>query len=108
LNLRSYQARAEFSAPDSAEGLGPGSTIPSKLPPFPPPGRARARYARVMIGREVSCRLMTVAGMPSVVSCWRMASTAGVPSVTTSTLRSTPPWGPTGGAVGAALNGAAT
>src|SRR3982074_2010749 len=36
-----------------------------------------------------------------------MASTAGVPSVTTSTLRSTPPWGPTGGAVGAAVNGTA-
>ncbi len=28
-----------------------------------------------------------------------MAWTAGVLSLTTSTLRSTPPWGPTGGAV---------
>ena len=61
-----------------------------------------------MTGREASRRSMTVAGRPSVASCWRMASTAPVPSVTTSTLRSTPPCGPTGGAVAGVLIGAAT
>ena len=59
-----------------------------------------------MRGRDESRRLRTVAGSPSVVSCWRMASTAGVPSVTTSTLRFTPPCGPTGGAVAAGVAGA--
>ena len=60
-----------------------------------------------MADREESRRSMTVDGRPSVVSCWRMASTAPEPSVTTSTLRSTPPCGPTGGAVAGVLTGAA-
>ena len=61
-----------------------------------------------MAFRDESWRLMTVIGMPSVVSCWRMASTGGVPSVTTSTLRFTPRWGPTGGGVGTEVGNAVT
>ena len=43
---------------------------------------------------------MTVVGTPSAVSCAPMAWTGGVPSVTTSTSRFTPPCGATGGGVG--------
>ena len=43
---------------------------------------------------------MTVVGTPSAVSCAPRAWTGGVPSVTTSTSRFTPPCGATGGGVG--------
>ena len=51
---------------------------------------------------------MTVVGMPSVVSCWPMALTGGVPSLSTSTSRFTPPWGGTSGGVGTDVGDAVT
>ena len=95
-NLLSYQARAAFSDPERPAGAAPGRTIPSKLPPRVPPGTWRERNARVIRCRDALCRLTTVYGMPSVPSCCWMASTPGVPSVTTSTLRFTPPCGAAG------------
>ena len=49
-------ASAQYDVPgaDKPEGAGPGSTIPSKLPPWPPPGRVRARNALVIDFREES------------------------------------------------------
>ena len=61
-----------------------------------------------MTFREESCRLMTVDGMPSVVSCLPMASTDDAPSVTTSTSRFTPPCGGTDGGVGTDVGDAVT
>ena len=58
-----------------------------------------------MAGRRGVVQVDDRGGTPSVASCWRMASTAGVPSVTTSTLRFTPPCGPTGGAVLSGVGG---
>src|SRR5580698_636155 len=95
-NFVSYQASAASSDPDRPVQAAPGSTIPSKLPPRVPPGTVRERNARVIRCRDALWVLTSVYGMPSVPSCWRMASTAGVPSVTTSTLRFTPPCGAAG------------
>ena len=105
-NLRSYQASAACSCPERPENVVPGSTIPSKLPASVPFESVRARNPRVMSCRPDCRRSMTVLGTPSVVSCCLTASTAEVASVTTSTLRFTPPCGPTGGAVLAGVGGA--
>src|SRR5262249_33592157 len=104
-NLRSYQASAAASFPDRPENVVPGSTIPSKLPPMVPSDRVRARKPRLMVCRPDWRRSMTVDGRPSAVSCWLTASTAELRSVTTSTLRFTPPCGATAGAALAGVGG---
>ena len=61
-----------------------------------------------MVFLAESWRFTTVTGTVSAVSCCLMASTGGVPSVTTSTSRFTPPCGGTGGGVGTEVGDAVT